>query len=689
MVDGPGDARSFFLPELHLNLQGNHESWISLWNPHVQLGRPTYHTHSISQAYWLVHLLSWFSRDAWTVYTASALITLALSAVLAWLLFRELEIEPRISAACALAFAFSLPHARACAGLLFLSGSAWIMGLAWASLRLLRAPSAGKGLCLAFVVHSLLVSSYPQHVVYGLWYVGGLVLVALGSTAAWRGWLRGLGVLLCWGLLGCVASLFVHLDIAAKALESARLDPDDSFFTFGSIGWRERWSWFEELFDPTWNRQHHHGGLAGVTWTPLFGACALAGLRHLRSRMILYHAGFVLVVLLLTFFPPLHRFGVRFLGLSLSTFNPALATMEPIFVLAAFGLDRRFRRFHEGGPARLSDAACALLPAAYLAVLAVTSDRQPDPSAIAVSLAFSGAALWILLRPSYMVLGIAALAVSLRYGSLFMTTSPRALVEQWLDSPLAQEIRERTPGETRFAWVDSEKAALAPNTEQWWGLRSINSYDSLSSLRYQEWLTRLSRTGTRRYGRGFNRIEGTDGLAGEDFARAGVRLVLSRERLSSPVLRQVANDGDIRMYETLDARPLEAWIPADAFELRPDGAAQTSGPLTRSEARVERRAGPDERLSLALEPRSEPGLLWLSQQYHPRWRARSGSQALRTVSVDGFWQGVLVPPGTDEVELSFRPWVRWSWIPQAGFALGGVLLLVPRLRRTRARGFPG
>lgn len=50
-------------------------------------------------------------------------------------------------------------------------------------------------------------------------------------------------------------------------------------------------------------------------------------------------------------------------------------------------------------------------------------------------------------------------------------------------------------------------------------------------------------------------------------------------------------------------------------------------------------------------------LLFLSQQYHRAWRAGSHNRLLRTVIVNRFYQGVVLPPNTSEVELFFRPFV--------------------------------
>jgi hypothetical protein len=55
------------------------------------------------------------------------------------------------------------------------------------------------------------------------------------------------------------------------------------------------------------------------------------------------------------------------------------------------------------------------------------------------------------------------------------------------------------------------------------------------------------------------------------------------------------------------------------------------------------------------------------------------------VIVNGFYQGVVLPPNTSEVELFFRPFVLWSWLPQLLFAASGALLLLRSALQMRGR----
>ena len=63
------DMSSTSIPELHHQLLGNAHGWISTWNPHVEMGRPTWQFNGLGKAFVLTHALSLVSDDAFLVYT--------------------------------------------------------------------------------------------------------------------------------------------------------------------------------------------------------------------------------------------------------------------------------------------------------------------------------------------------------------------------------------------------------------------------------------------------------------------------------------------------------------------------------------------------------------------------------------------------------------------------------------------
>jgi hypothetical protein len=130
----------------------------------------------------------------------------------------------------------------------------------------------------------------------------------------------------------------------------------------------------------------------------------------------------------------------------------------------------------------------------------------------------------------------------------------------------------------------------------------------------------------------------------------------------------------IKLYETVTAPVGLLQTPRFKFSNGGEAAIDPStGPTNLQSHRVEM-LNDFQKIEVTASP--EETLLFLSQQYHRAWWARAGKLPLRTVLVNRFYQGVIVPPNTSEVELLFRPFVLWSWLPQAFFAASGALLLL-------------
>jgi hypothetical protein len=74
---------------------------------------------------------------------------------------------------------------------------------------------------------------------------------------------------------------------------------------------------------------------------------------------------------------------------------------------------------------------------------------------------------------------------------------------------------------------------------------------------------------------------------------------------------------------------------------------------------------------IVLETKSESDqLLVVNERFHPGWRAAVGSQSCTVIRVNGDFMGVIVPSGTHEIALEFRPEsLRFGRIA-SGFGLG-------------------
>ncbi|HEX6885901.1 MAG TPA: hypothetical protein VF530_21180 [Planctomycetota bacterium] len=672
------DMHSSSVPELRLHLHGNHGFGPALWAPQVQLGRPAFQTGGMTQAFWPCLLASAVLRDEWELHSVLVLVSLVLGGLFAYGLFRELDLHPWSAAACALGFGFSSFHGHVGEQLFYVSGSVWSMGLYWAFAANLKRPSPRRGLLFALVLHSALLSAYPQQLVWAGWF-GLFLLFALVPPRGQRR--RVLLHLALWSGVGLASAAPFLLDLADRALAASR--------SVMIPAWPERdlREWLVELGelgDPLWNGRVplQLDGLRfwGVSFTPFFGAAVLLAVAAVRTRLVLAAAVFVLATLVLSWSEPIHGFAARRLGVGLSSFHPFAAAHAAIFLLAAIGFDRAWRE-----PGRVWRAGLALVLPVLAALGSLATDRPHAWFNVAVSCALALGAGLVLVRPWWAILALGAALSAGHYGVAGFQAQTRGWIERYLANyqPVADELRGAAAG-GRLALVGTQAPPWpAPNTEILHDLVSIHGYDSLPAQRYKDWVRRVSAEGMVNRQRVFNLVA-SPALASEDFWRAGVRVVASYEPLDSPLLRESGVERGLRWFEVLDPAPMQAWVPLDACRTAP-GAASIPAPLAPLAVPVERQTRRDEWLEFVLEPRDEPGLLWVSQQYHPRWRARTDEGALETVPVDVIWQGVLVPAGTERITLEYRPWIRWWWIPQLGFAAAGIVLGLRALRSRRER----
>ena len=187
------DQSSVYIPSLQIQLGGEHEGWISTWNPHPELGRPTYHVSGFSKAFLLTHLYSWFSDDAFVVYTWLAISAVSLSTFFGYGLLRSLRLHPAACAAGALWLGMGITVVFWLTFVMLIWGICWTLALLWGVTVFLRRPGWPCWLGISFSVHALFMTGYPQHIVWQGYLLSGYV--AFGLIRQRRG-LRESGVVL-------------------------------------------------------------------------------------------------------------------------------------------------------------------------------------------------------------------------------------------------------------------------------------------------------------------------------------------------------------------------------------------------------------------------------------------------------------------------------------------------------------
>ena len=229
----------------------------------------------------------------------------------------------------------------------------------------------------------------------------------------------------------------------------------------------------------------------------------------------------------------------------------------------------------------------------------------------------------------------------------------------------------QTSDGSRYAKIGLQLSrVLVSNQEMLLGLRSIHSYDSLSSKSYQNMVLKISEKGAQTYGRVFYFFIWGAKISDPPFSYTGIStlLLLTKSGLklqkmpSAPILyAQTAN------YKHTDDNQIifEGFLSEHA------------------ELDVEQTVSFDDMKKFKVTPSDSETILFISQQYHPQWNSTSKGKPLETVVVNDFYQGVMIPPGSRQIQLSFRPYVLWSWLPQLLFVVLAIMPLGRYLKNMR------
>ena len=401
------------------------------------------------------------------------------------------------------------------------------------------------------------MSGYPQVTILSAYTTGAYALIRLVQMSGTRREkLRTMLAMFGCAGAGVLASLPVYLDLLFVAKDSARLgDVSDSFF-LGVLppcrNGREMasflmtifdWSWLGNAIDPKYPLHFN-----GMSFTPIYGSLIWLSFILKRRRAVLFWQIVLIVCLAGTIFPAVYLFAVHHLGFGLSRIQLLFGGIVPGFVLSAFTVDAIFR-----GELRLTirSAAWLLAPLVAESVVALLVWHRLSIDAVAVAATFLlvaallGSIYW---RSIPVLIGVAVVSTFL-YGRAVILSRPLETIH--VSSKLIDAIKAHAPDGDRFAIADSAITVLPPNQEALFGLNSVNSYDSLSSRRYQELVRHWSAAGTGTYGRHFRFLDVRRALADQGFPFSGVHLILSARPLATDQLTLAAEVNGIKLYETI------------------------------------------------------------------------------------------------------------------------------------------
>ena len=629
--------------------------------------------------------------DPHRLFTVLILTTCFLAGLFILLWCREIAILPAAAFAAATLLATSPLFMYWLTFPMFPAVWCWSAGIAWLLARLSGRIDAIGCIGLVLCTHSLLLTAYPQPVVYQAYILAGYALHLTSQTSRQKGG-RGAALFASSAFIaitsGAILALPVYADLIHAVSQSARITPDISFFTsvLPQLHSTEAIGWFillgtvpEILGNPVSSSfSQIYNGLSIplvallLVWIGL-AACFKACWGWLLAALI---------ILSLTISPSLFGIAVSHLGLNLSRSMPQGSLLLPLIVIAAYGADALLRRSPDKNWRLLISSGC--FAAAVLIVFAVifAIDRGMDIQWSAVILNAAIVALFATLIRRAQTIALTAAVIITAAGLCYplMLRQPASAIST--DSRFIQAVRTALPEDARYAVAAPGISILPPNMNAAFGLPSVHSYNSLSPRSYHRHMKILG-SNLFTYGRLNTAV--TPDYPSTAFWMSNIALVLAPHRLSSPELRHIGENGGVYLH-----RPLSRMGCCLQLDW-PDGTAAPGDieiSLTeinrtpRLEAQKTYHLGDLITIDVASTQIGQT-LLILSQSYHRGWRAlaqtRSARIGARTVRVNGFFLGILLPPETEKVRLQFTSFVQLAWISHL-FWIGALAwLAVPGL----------
>ena len=562
-------------------------------------------------------------------------------------------------------------------------------------MRFLERPGAGVALGSAFATYALLLTGHPAIIVVSAWQVGLFALLRVAWTRTDRRLLARrvalFGVSVAAGVLAAAPVLWDLLEqlrrsVVGHAPPELALSWYRAAYTPVETAFR-----LAHWFDPFWfgvpavtgAYPIPETGIGPLVVTLGFMSLAIGRWKHTLAWQLSAGAGGLVALS-----PDLFLFAARYLGLHVAPFPPEAGVVLPVAILAAYTVDAaptltRRRR------ALLAVMAVLPLLTAFM-IRAGVPVQAFDGRYVLLSVVVVGCVVAYVVRLGPTPVVAAAVLVLALHSRALLPVQAADDIDR--SSTLIDLVREYTDGGFRYAVVGpKDRLWLPPNHEAWHGLRSIQSYDALASRNYQRFTTRISDQGAFGYGRWFPDLTSTSRLDDDRFSHTGVNLLVSRRPLDAgDAWRSVAVSRGIHLYRAIRDPVLQVQIEEPTWVA--DVGAVVRGRLESvPRLPVRRLAADDDTREFAVTAVPHDTLLFLSMQHHPHWRARSDATDLEIVLVNDFYLGVRIPPMTTALTIAYEPLVLWSWVPQVGFVVAGLVLLIAagRARHRTAAGRSG
>lgn len=663
------DFTHVYIPKILEHLKGSRSGWLTLWTDKNELGRPMGQITGFSPAYLPSWLIARFTDSPWRFITIQSLLTCLLTGIFIILFCREINLHPFAGLIAGTSIATSPLFMYWLTFPMFSATRCWAAGAIWAVTRLARKPDFMGWCILAFSIYSLLMTGYPQLVIFHSYILAGYGLYLIyrkkqTEVSETGGFLALSATAL---IAGAALALPVYIDVANTAAESARIAPDPSFFMnalpkLNSLEQVVRFVLFRtipELFgNPVASTVPFSS--YGLSFTPLVMFFAVIGLIVCFKQTWGWWLAIV-ILFLLAFIHPLYMFGIRYLGFNLSRSSPLGSILLPLTVIVAYGADALIKRHDRGELSHVVVGAtfCFLVIIAIGLGFGFTHQVTIhwDMALVMLSLAGLFAAQFQKTRPILLVAALIMVLVTISY-PLMLRQDPAQIAQT---SPLVEKMSANLVPGSRFAISAPGLMVLPPNLNAGVGLASVHSYNSLSSRRYHTLIRALGGE-VQTYGRWNSTI--FPDYDSTMFWMSNIALMLSPMKLTHNNLKYLGEESGIFLYTVVSRMGDSIQIPLSQISVTADGLRVTDPRLLTGNA-PSRILDQGDVQEFEVK-RGTPSVLIVSQIFHCDWQAQvfvqSSWLSAKSTVVNDVFQGVLLPRDTEKVRLEFKPYVRYSWV---------------------------
>jgi hypothetical protein len=708
----------FYTAEEHMLMHAPRAGWLSTWSDMNQLGRPLSQLGGWNVSYVLTWVLRIWIDNPYVFFTVNFVLYTYLAGLFALLYVRQLLHHTGLALLAAYLIIASPFFFYWNTYLTFVATTCWALALLCGFLWLRNKPSWQPVLLLAFAVYSLLSMGYQQMIIHlGYIFVGYVVYLLWQLRDNRQRFWQFIGYAIGAMVMGIVMAVPVYLDtIQAATLATVRQTLSAEYFYdvmpyFNGVTelFRAGLNYvLKDIFVPVddFNTQTYpyRGG-----YTSLF-VCMLVLIGAIwRWRDTWGWSVWVVIAVLFSFSRTAFVFGYEQLHLpqlSRAVMFYGAGQQVPELILAVYGAHVLL---HDA----VTRTTKILLGAVWLGVTLIVSAtmfmtvRDVDfqwifmgsEFFVVFELVIVGCLLVMALIDAprikmAIMFGVLSIQLVWLLQPLLLTKSITAIATT---SPSTEVIRQTLqPGE-RMAMVDELDSELANqratyneltpfglNYNAVLNLPQLGTYYPLQSKYY---VTLMKRFGVNYdyYNPYIRKIALP--MPENDQWMANIRTIVSKNPLTDSNLTLTARtDGFIPFYVYTTPATMGCCLQVPLRDVRIVPSAQQDEywidtPKAPTNRQLQKSEDQGDRFVVPVTESTNENIIVFSQIYYAQWYARvrtaTGWQDAPTVVVNAAYQGVLIPAGTQEVIMEFRPWAYWSIIPNI-FWLGCLLVLFGR-----------